>query len=128
MYTSFYRHLGYRSTRIKNWQGGRIRNNIPALIALVWALIALNQQYKYDDQIRAIKKERDELICNTASFKKYSNAYKEELKAGKMPFEGYSSSISDIIDSLDKKEQQFREAYPRAKRSINTRQHEYLEK
>ena len=45
-----------------------------------------------------------------------------------MPFEGYSSSISDIIDSLDKKEQQFRESYPRAKRSINTRQHEYLEK
>ena len=45
-----------------------------------------------------------------------------------MPFEGYSSSISDIIDSLDKKEQQFGESYPRAKRSINTRQHEYLEK
>ena len=60
--------------------------------------------------------------------RKYVIFLKEELKARKMPFEGYSSSISDIIDSLDKKEQQFRESYPRAKRSINTRQHEYLEK
>ena len=68
------------------------------------------------------------LFAILQALKKYSNAYKEELNAGKMPFEGYSSSISDIIDSLDKKEQQFRESYPRAKRSINTRQHEYLEK
>ena len=89
----------------------RTKGIIPSLIALVWALIALNQQSKYEDQISILKKEQNKLIRNTASFKKYSNAYREELKAGKMPFEGYLSSMATVIDSLDKKEQRFRKTH-----------------
>ena len=89
----------------------RTKGIIPSLIALVWALIALNQQSKYEDQISILKKEQNKLIRNTASFKKYSNAYREELKAGKMPFEGYLSSMATVIDSLDKKERQFRKTH-----------------
>lgn len=88
----------------------RTRGIIPSLIALIWALVALNQQSKFEEQIREIRDEQDQLIRNTASFKKYSNAYIDELKAGKMPFEGYLSSIANLVESLDKKERQFRKS------------------
>ena len=97
----------------------RSRGIIPSLIAFIWALIAIKQQYKYEDQIILLKREQSELISNTTSFKKFSNTYKEELKAGKMPFEKYLSSLESIIKCMDQKVQEFQNTYPQIDHSNN---------
>ena len=79
----------------------RSRTFIGLFAALVWVCIATSQQWKVENEIKAMKEERQKLITNTATFKKYSNASREDLKAGKMPFETYLESMTDVVKTLD---------------------------
>ena len=88
----------------------RSSRGIVALItALVWVCVASSIKNRAEAQIQELKEERQKLISNTSSFKKYSNAYREELKAGKMPFEKYLDSMTEIVQTLDKEAVQFKE-------------------
>ena len=75
--------------------------------ALLWLCIAEARQKRAERQIEELKKERQILIENTASFKKFSNAYRDELKAGKIPCEKYISSIQKVIETLDEEAERF---------------------
>lgn len=55
-----------------------------------------------DKKIQQLKQERQKLIANTASFKKYSNAYRDTLKSGQRPLEDYLRSMEEVVMILDK--------------------------
>ena len=55
-----------------------------------------------DKKIQQLKHERQKLIAHTASFKKYSNAYRDTLKAGQRPLEDYLRSMEEVVMILDK--------------------------
>ena len=55
-----------------------------------------------DKKIQQLKHERQKLIANTASFKKYSNAYQDTLKSGQRPLEDYLRSMEEVVMVLDK--------------------------
>lgn len=86
----------------------RSRGLITMIIATIGALSAIKREQRINAQIQDLRKERDELIQSTASFKKYSNAYREQLKAGKMPFERYMETMAAVVETLDQEEKQFR--------------------
>ena len=75
--------------------------------ALIWLCIAEARQKRAERQIEELKKERQILIENTASFKKFSNAYRDELKTGKMPCENYLDSMQKVIETLDEEAERF---------------------
>lgn len=79
----------------------RSRGIITTLIAIIMVISTSNRVRRYEEELSTLKKERQQLIQNTASFKKYSNAYREELKAGKIPFEGYLESMAKLVQALD---------------------------
>lgn len=86
----------------------RSRTFIGVFAALVWVCVATANQRKAEQAIQELKEERQKLIDNTATFKKFSNAYREELKAGKMPFESYLESMTTVVQNLDREEERFR--------------------
>lgn len=79
----------------------RTRSIFVALGCFVWAMVSLARQDAIERKIEGLKAERKELISNTASFKKFSNAYREDLKAGKLPTERYMSSMESIVRDMD---------------------------
>ena len=54
-------------------------------------------------QIEVLRRERADLIRDTASFKKFSTLYVEELKAGEIPMDKYLDVMEGIVKILDKK-------------------------
>lgn len=83
------------------------RGFLSIIIATVLAIVAMNRENEINRQIDALRAERDLLVRNTASFKKFSNAYREDLKAGKMPGEDYMVAMAEIIKTLDREQQKF---------------------
>lgn len=71
-------------------------------ISLIRICSAISKEKAAEKQIQQLKEERQKLIADTASFKKYSNAYRNTLKAGQRPFEGYLQSMEKIVTLLDR--------------------------
>lgn len=74
---------------------------ISLFISLIRICSAISKEKAVKKQIQQLKEERQKLIADTASFKKYSNAYRNTLKAGQRPFNGYLQSMEEIINLLD---------------------------
>ena len=55
-----------------------------------------------DKKIQKLKIEKQKLISNTASFKKYSNAYRDLLKVGRKPYDDYLQSMEEVVTILDR--------------------------
>lgn len=87
----------------------RSRGFIGLFTALVWISISNANQKRAEQQIQALKEDHKQLCYNTASFKKFSTAYREELKAGKMPFEKHLESMTAIVQTLDEEATKFRD-------------------
>lgn len=85
----------------------RSKSFVSIIIATIWALSAMRKEEKYNQQIEQLRSKRDTLVRNTASFAKFSRAYRDDLKAGKMPCEDYMEAMADVIRSLDQEHQQF---------------------
>lgn len=77
------------------------------------ALLIQNKYEELNDRIMELKRERDRLIQNTASFKKFSKIYTEQLKAGQVPTERYLNAMERIVVSLDKRAKEFERSKPR---------------
>ena len=75
---------------------------ISLFISLVRVCSAISKEKAVEKQIQQLKEERQKLIADTASFKKYSNAYRNTLKAGQRPFDGYLQSMEEIVTLLDR--------------------------
>lgn len=79
----------------------RSRGLITTIIAVVWMVSAQDRAERISRDLESLRKERDDLIRNTATFKKYSNAYREDLKAGKLPAMGFVNALSSVVGDLD---------------------------
>lgn len=75
---------------------------ISLFISLIRVCSAISKEKAVEKQIQQLKEERQKLIADTASFKKYSNAYRNTLKAGQRPFDGYLQSMEQIVTLLDR--------------------------
>ena len=84
----------------------RTRSLCLMIFYTIKALLILTETNSLDDQITILRRERDDLIRNTASFKKYSKVYIEQLKAGQAPFGNYLRAMEKIVVILDKKVQE----------------------
>lgn len=69
------------------------------------ALLILAETQTLNEQISELRREKDDLIRNTASFKKFSMCYTAQLKAGQVPFDKYLCTMERIVETLDKKAQ-----------------------
>lgn len=87
----------------------RSRSLIGLFAALVWVCVAISRQNEANKEIQQLREEQNKLISNTRTFKRYCNAYREELKAGRMPFEVYLESMTAVVQTLDKEAEKFRE-------------------
>lgn len=56
-----------------------------------------------EEDIARLRREREDLIRDTASFKKFSKRYAEELKAGLVPTKKYMNTMEGIVHYMDKK-------------------------
>lgn len=97
---------GHRRNAMKSFYDAqytlrRTRSIFVALGCFAWAMASLARQNAVERKIEALKAERKELISNTASFKKFSNAYREDLKAGKVPTSNYLASMESIVREMD---------------------------
>ena len=77
------------------------RNIFSTLIAIVWMCSSVIQESKLLNELAELRAERRKLMENTASFKKYSTNYRNQLKHGKYPLEYYLNSMETIIRDLD---------------------------
>ena len=98
----------------------RSRGFIGLFTALVWANISIANQKRAEQQIQALKEDHKQLCYNTTDFKKFSNAYREELKAGRMPFEKHLESMTAIVRTLDEEAAKFKERGQFKRRDHNT--------
>lgn len=73
------------------------------LVYSLKALLLIGRTVQIETQIETLRKERDALIQNTASFKKFSKSYAEELKAGILPTDRYLNAMERIVADLDQK-------------------------
>lgn len=90
----------------------RSRGFIGLFAAVVWVCVSQAQKNAAEAKLRELRNERSKLIENTATFKRYSNAYREELKKGKMPFEKYLDSMAELVHTLDEESTKFKERGP----------------
>lgn len=87
----------------------RSKGFIALFAALAWVCVAAAQESIANKQIQKLREERQTLISNTASFKKFSNSYREELKMGKIPFEKYIESMREVVETLDEEAEKFKQ-------------------
>lgn len=73
------------------------------IIYAIKALWIVSQATQMSERITELRKERDILIQNTASFKKFSKSYAQQLKAGEIPFGKYMDAMERIVSELDTK-------------------------
>ena len=85
----------------------RSRGFLPTIISAIWAISSLAEQNRINQKIKTLRSKRDTLVRNTADFAKFSRAYREDLKAGRMPCADYMEAMADVIRSLDQECQQF---------------------
>lgn len=81
----------------------RTRNLLVMIFYTIKALWIIKETRVLNEQIMELRKERDMLSRNTASFKKFSKRYAEELKAGQKPTERYLCAMEMIVKVLDEK-------------------------
>lgn len=77
------------------------RGWIALFASLIMICSATAKEKAADKKIQQLKHERQKLIANTASFKKYSNAYRDTLKAGQRSLEDYLRSMEEVVFLLD---------------------------
>ena len=63
---------------------------------------------KINDQIKKLKVEHAMLVRYTASFTRYSQEYRQELKKGKFPGENCMEQMARVIRELDIEYQRYR--------------------
>ncbi len=88
--------------------------------ATIKALKAIEKQRDVEVKIEALNRERQCLIENTATVKKYSNYVRSELKAGHRPCEKYLNKLTEIVRYVDEEAAKYREDIPISKKE-NTR-------
>lgn len=71
------------------------------IYAYIKLLVLSEKKDSLEREIKALKKERQDLIKTTASFKNFSNHYREELKEGKFPLEKFLNGMETIVKVLD---------------------------
>lgn len=81
----------------------RTRSLLLMILYTIRALWLIEETSLYSKQIMNLRRERDDLIRNTASFKKFSKRYAEELKAGQAPTDRYLDVMERIVVTLDEK-------------------------
>lgn len=77
------------------------RGLITTIIATAWALSSLKKERLINQQIAEIRKQRSIVIKNTTDFATFSKAYREDLKAGKMPCDDYMIAMTNAVITLD---------------------------
>ncbi len=80
------------------------RNIFVMIYAAIKAFISLENKESAEAKIKALTDERQIIINSTASFKKYSNYFREELKAGRRPCEKYLDEMTNILIFIDEKQ------------------------
>lgn len=83
------------------------RTLIGFFIALMMVIKAEIGELFAELKITSLEAERDELRKNTATFAEFSRKYREDLKRGKAPWEGYLDAMTDIVKILDKEHMRF---------------------
>lgn len=83
------------------------RGILMRLIATIWALIEIERAKQLDRKIQLAKERLQDLQDDTADFSKFSRAYRNDLKAGRMPYEDALESMTDIVCALDREYQKF---------------------
>lgn len=82
------------------------RNLCLVILYAIKALLIVSKTELLNDQITILRRERDDLVKNTVSFKKYSKVYIEQLKAGQAPSGNYLRAMERIVVTMDKKAQE----------------------
>lgn len=77
------------------------RGLIGMLIAAVKLLVAEIKRDFFAVRLIDLQRAQKELIKNTTSFAKFSRAYREDLKAGKIPHQKYWDSLKAIVKDMD---------------------------
>lgn len=108
----------YEGRRSALWQlhhcmyvAERSRSLITLLIKTVQALVAARKVDKFNRDIKELCELRKDLAENTASFARFSRAYRDDLKAGKLPARHLMDKMEGIVQELDMERNQFRELY-----------------
>ncbi|MGN1169524.1 MAG: hypothetical protein ACI4RB_05325 [Acutalibacteraceae bacterium] len=78
------------------------RGWISLFASLIMVCSAMARESIADKKIQKLKIEKQKLISNTASFKKYSNAYRDVLKSAKKPLDDYLNAMEDVVTMLDR--------------------------
>lgn len=78
------------------------RSWISLFASLIMLCSAMAGESMADKKIQKLKIEKQKLISNTASFKKYSNAYRDLLKVGRKPYDDYLQSMEEVVTILDR--------------------------
>lgn len=86
----------------------RCHGLLAILIAVVWLIIEDIRREKINDQIKKLKVEHAMLVRYTASFTRYSQEYRQELKKGKFPGENCMEQMARVIRELDIEYQRYR--------------------
>lgn len=81
----------------------KTRSLLLMLLYTIKALWLIKETRLLNEQIITLRKERDDLVRSTASFKKFSKRYAEELKAGQAPTDRYLNAMERIVVPLDEK-------------------------
>ena len=80
--------------------------------------VVIEHSFKYGVTKAAIryKTSRQNIIIeNTTSFKTFADAYREELKAGKMPGENLLIAMTNAVETLDQEYEKFLAKKPKQK-------------
>ncbi len=85
----------------------RSRSLLVQLFATIWALLEIERAKMYDREIQSIRQKLNDLAENTKDFATFSRAYRNDLKAGKMPFEEHLEAMAQIVRKLDAEHQAF---------------------
>lgn len=85
----------------------RSRGFLSTIISAIWAISSMSKQTQINQKIKTLRSKRDALVRNTADFAKFSRAYREDLKAGKMPCADYMEAMADIVNDLDREHRAF---------------------
>ena len=72
-----------------------------------------------DVKFNELKKAQQKLKENTATFKKFTNAYRNELKVGNVPYKENIDIMVEIVKKFDKEAERFREIKSKEKGGNN---------
>lgn len=85
------------------------RNIVTSLIATAWAMSSAKKEKLINQQIAEVRKERAAVIRCTQDFVKFNRAYRDDLKAGKIPCEKFMDAMAGALTTLEEERQKFLE-------------------